>query len=199
MFSSRYPPDPFFCRKRRRIRKNLFCKLKKERKAIYLPILPHEKKEWICRPAVSKNMRSYEPRREYYPTVGWEFEDFELVNLTEKRRVPTAMPCFFSHPVDLEGKLLWLSSADVEHLKDFPVRGRICMVEAWSAQKRRIYRAAFTYMREIGRPNVPYRFDYVEVIYLRSRLYAVRHWRSHFGRRSLKPDRDEARKISYFK
>ena len=53
------------------------------------------------------------------------------------------------------------------------------------AQKRRIYRAAFTYLREIGQPAVPYRFDYVEVIFLKSRLYAMRHWRSHFGVRSL--------------
>ena len=57
------------------------------------------------------------------------------------------------------------------------------------AQKRRIYRAAFTYMREIGRPAVPYRFDYVEVIFLRSRLYAMRHWRAHFGIRNLKKPR----------
>lgn len=57
------------------------------------------------------------------------------------------------------------------------------------AQKRRIYRAAFTYMREIGRPAVPYRFDYIEVIFLRSRLYAMRHWRAHFGIRSLKKPR----------
>lgn len=55
-----------------------------------------------------------------------------------------------------------------------------------TAQKRRIYRAAFTYMREIGRPKIPYRFDYVEVIYLKSRLYAMRHWRAHFGLRTLK-------------
>ena len=51
-------------------------------------------------------------------------------------------------------------------------------------QKRRIYRAAFTYLRQIGRPHVPYRFDYVEVIFLRSRLYAMRHWRAHFGVRT---------------
>ena len=76
----------------------------------------------------------YEPRREEYPTVGWEYEDFQFINLTEKRPVPDAVACFFSHPVDLEGKLFWLTSADVEHLKDFPVQGRICMVEAWSAQ-----------------------------------------------------------------
>ncbi|MBQ9336210.1 MAG: YraN family protein [Lentisphaeria bacterium] len=56
-------------------------------------------------------------------------------------------------------------------------------------QKRRIYRAAFTYMREIGRPSVPYRFDYIEVIFLRSRLYAMRHWRAHFGVRSMKKPR----------
>ena len=55
-----------------------------------------------------------------------------------------------------------------------------------NAQKRRIYRAAFTYLREIGRPKIPYRFDYVEVIYLRSRLYAMRLWRAHFGVRTLK-------------
>ena len=58
------------------------------------------------------------------------------------------------------------------------------------AQKRRIYRASFTYMREIGRPKIPYRFDYVEVIYLRSRLYAMRLWRAHFGVRTLKKKPD---------
>ena len=55
-----------------------------------------------------------------------------------------------------------------------------------NAQKRRIYRAAFTYMREIGRPKIPYRFDYVEVIYLKSRIYAMRLWRAHFGVWTLK-------------
>ena len=76
----------------------------------------------------------YEPRREDYPTIGWEYEDFQLINLTEKRSVPNAVACFFSQPVELEGKLLWLSSIDVGHLRDFPVKGRICMVEAWNDQ-----------------------------------------------------------------
>lgn len=53
------------------------------------------------------------------------------------------------------------------------------------SQKRRIYRAAFTYMREIGRPHIPFRFDFVEVIYLRSRLYTMRHWPANFGIRSM--------------
>ena len=54
------------------------------------------------------------------------------------------------------------------------------------AQKRRIYRAAFTYLREIGRPDIPFRFDFVEVIFLKSRLYAMRHWPSNFGVRQMK-------------
>ncbi|MBO7147555.1 MAG: YraN family protein [Lentisphaeria bacterium] len=53
-------------------------------------------------------------------------------------------------------------------------------------QKQRIYRAAFTYMQEIGKPEIPYRFDLIEVIFLRSRLYMMRHWRSHFGVRNMK-------------
>ena len=54
------------------------------------------------------------------------------------------------------------------------------------AQKRRIYRAAFTYLREIGRPDIPYRFDFVEVIYLKSSLHSIRYWPSNFGVRTLK-------------
>lgn len=52
-------------------------------------------------------------------------------------------------------------------------------------QKRRIYRAAFTYMREIGKPAVPYRFDLVEVVFLNSRIYKMFHWKSHFGVRTF--------------
>ena len=45
----------------------------------------------------------YETRREEYPTTGWEFESFELVNVTQQRAVPAAAPCFLwtcvhSHP-----------------------------------------------------------------------------------------------------
>ncbi len=52
-------------------------------------------------------------------------------------------------------------------------------------QKRRIYRAAFTYMREIGKPAVPYRFDLVEVVFLKSRIYKMFHWKSNFGVRTF--------------
>ena len=54
-------------------------------------------------------------------------------------------------------------------------------------QKRRIYRAAFTFMREIGKPAVPYRFDLVEVVFLKSTLYKMHHWKSHFGIRTIRP------------
>ena len=67
-----------------------------------------------------------------------------------------------------------------------PEQAQVLKGQLRENQKRRIYRAAFTYMREIGRPKIPYRFDYVEVIYLKSRLYAMRHWRAHFGIRTLK-------------
>ena len=66
-----------------------------------------------------------------------------------------------------------------------PERAQILRGQLRPGQKRRIYRAALTYMREIGRPQVPCRFDYVEVIYLKNRLYAMRHWRAHFGIRTL--------------
>lgn len=65
-----------------------------------------------------------------------------------------------------------------------------------TAQKRRIYRAAFSYMREIGRPHIPFRFDFIEVIYLKSRIYTMRFWPSHFGVRTMKKKPQE---INLFK
>ena len=76
----------------------------------------------------------YEVVRESYPVTGWEFNSFEFVNLTRKRPVPGSIACFFSNSVEIEGKLLWLSSEDCGHLEDFPVKGRICMLECWSVQ-----------------------------------------------------------------
>ncbi len=49
-------------------------------------------------------------------------------------------------------------------------------------QMARIYRAAFCYMKEIGNPNVPFRFDLVEVVMGRLAPLQIRHWESHFGR-----------------
>lgn len=52
-------------------------------------------------------------------------------------------------------------------------------------QKRRIYRAAFTYLKKIGRPAIPYRFDLVQVLYLKNRLYEIRHIKNAFGQRTF--------------
>lgn len=76
----------------------------------------------------------YQTRYEEYPTVGWDIDHFEFINLTQKRAVPAAVPCFFSQPAEIEGEILWLTTADVSHLEDFPVAGRLCMVECWSGQ-----------------------------------------------------------------
>ena len=74
----------------------------------------------------------YSVSRESYPVTGWRFESFELINLTRGRSVPAATACFFSNSVELEGQLLWLRKADLEHLDACSVAGRICMVECWN-------------------------------------------------------------------
>ncbi len=50
-----------------------------------------------------------------------------------------------------------------------------------SAQKRRIYRAAMRYLREIDLPDVVYRFDLIEVIRSAWTIGEVRHWQGHFS------------------
>lgn len=52
-------------------------------------------------------------------------------------------------------------------------------------QKARIYRAAFCYMKEIGNPAVPFRFDLVEIVAGRFGPVQARHWESHFGREAI--------------
>ena len=51
-----------------------------------------------------------------------------------------------------------------------------------SRQKDRIYRAAFTYLREIDQPVTPFRFDLIEVIFSRFDVKEIRHWPNHFTR-----------------
>ena len=47
-------------------------------------------------------------------------------------------------------------------------------------KRRNLIRAAHGYMREIARPNVPYRFDIVEVQFSGRRLLSVTHIRNAF-------------------
>jgi len=55
-----------------------------------------------------------------------------------------------------------------------------------SRQKARIYRAAFSYMREIDNPEVPFRFDIVEVLMGPWGPVAIWHWPAAFGAESLR-------------
>ena len=52
-------------------------------------------------------------------------------------------------------------------------------------QKRRIYRAAFSYMKKIGNPSMPYQFDLVQVLFLKNSLYEIRHIQRAFGQRTF--------------
>lgn len=52
-------------------------------------------------------------------------------------------------------------------------------------QKRRIYRAAMRYLREIDLPDVVYRFDLVEVVRSTWIIREARHWQGHFTGESI--------------
>ena len=69
-----------------------------------------------------------------------------------------------------------------------------------TAQKRRIYRAALAYMKKIGSPQVPYRFDLVEVDFSRFGLFSMHHRKASFGRRSMerKHGKSGTAPINYF-
>ena len=75
----------------------------------------------------------YAPIFEEYPTVGWELKSFSLCNMTENRPVPAAEACFFSQSADVEGKLLWLTAADIVDIEKITVENRICFIECWSS------------------------------------------------------------------
>lgn len=66
-------------------------------------------------------------------------------------------------------------------------------------QKRRIYRAAFAYLQEIGNPAVPFRFDYIEVLFVKKRLYAIRHWPGYFGCRTSAGAQTPSGRVNLFR
>lgn len=49
-----------------------------------------------------------------------------------------------------------------------------------TAKRRRIIRAAKSYLRELNNPALPYRYDIVEVIARGPFVHAVRYWRNAF-------------------
>ena len=56
-------------------------------------------------------------------------------------------------------------------------------------QKSRIYRAAYSYMKDIRNPAVPFRFDIVEVSMGTWGPVELWHWTASFGEESLKRGR----------
>ena len=69
-----------------------------------------------------------------------------------------------------------------------------------TAQKRRIYRAALAYMKKLGSPQVPYRFDLVEVVFSRFGLFSMHHRKAGFGIKNMERKRGEngTAPINYF-
>lgn len=49
-------------------------------------------------------------------------------------------------------------------------------------QRRRIRRAAMSYLREIGNPKAVFRFDLMELVLSRWDVREFRHWKDRFGR-----------------
>ena len=78
----------------------------------------------------------------------------------------------------------------------FREEGKLCFVEvktrhrqrmgrpidAVNAQKRKmLLSTARYYLRDIGKPKVTCRFDVVEVIFVKSKLEEIRHWKNVFS------------------
>ena len=70
-------------------------------------------------------------RTEEFPVRGWRFGSFSLYDLTERREVPAALPCYFSNAAEIEDVPFWIDWQDIAHLDTLPVRGRLCFVAAW--------------------------------------------------------------------
>jgi putative endonuclease len=49
-------------------------------------------------------------------------------------------------------------------------------------QKKRIYNAAQSYLRQIDNPEVIYRFDLIEIILSTFRIHEIRHWENNFSK-----------------
>ncbi len=53
------------------------------------------------------------------------------------------------------------------------------------SQMRRIHRAGMVYLREIGRPSCPVRFDLAELVLGSFDIREFRYWEDHFSSKSL--------------
>lgn len=66
---------------------------------------------------------------EEYPGKGWNFESFQLYNVTKDRPVAGGTTaCFFSATVDIEDQFLFITQDDLNDLENVPVEGRLCLI-----------------------------------------------------------------------
>ena len=66
---------------------------------------------------------------EEYAGKGWNFESFELYNVTKGRPVAGGTTaCFFSATVDIEDKFFFVTNDDLKNLENVPVAGKMCFV-----------------------------------------------------------------------
>ena len=66
---------------------------------------------------------------EEYPGMGWNFESFQLYNVTKNRPVAGGTTaCFFSASVDMEDRFLFITNDDLKDLDNVPVAGRMCFI-----------------------------------------------------------------------
>lgn len=66
---------------------------------------------------------------EEFGVRGWDYEYFQLYNITRDRPVPGVSACFFSGACDITGQLLFLEKEDLSRLEQLEVKGRICFVK----------------------------------------------------------------------
>ncbi|MDF3128760.1 M28 family peptidase [Kiritimatiellaeota bacterium B1221] len=71
--------------------------------------------------------QGYEVLQESYPVVGWNCEHYDLKNMDTGEALDLR-PCFFSNAGEVEGKLVWITSRQVESFSEAEVKGRLCMV-----------------------------------------------------------------------
>jgi len=67
----------------------------------------------------------YETVREYYPTVGWDFKEFSLYNVTKGHEVPATCAAYFSNSVDIETKFTVIRGEDLARLDEMDLKGKL--------------------------------------------------------------------------
>ncbi len=70
----------------------------------------------------------YDTVREYYPTVGWEFKEFSLYNVTKGHEGPATCAAYFSNSVDIETKFTVIRGEDLARLDEMDLMGKLVLV-----------------------------------------------------------------------